>query len=107
MSNLYLRTRCTPQALHVTLVGPVTAKTAPRLRAELSPHAGEHVELQLRDCTSIDVDGLFALVLAHQASAEAGGSLHLVNVPPLIEHYLHDHHAGHLLNSPGDTTAPA
>jgi hypothetical protein len=54
----------------------------------------------MRECTGIDLDGLFALSLAHTASARAGGALDLAEVPPLIARYLRDHHADHLLEPP-------
>ncbi|GAA4728966.1 hypothetical protein GCM10023350_10200 [Nocardioides endophyticus] len=100
MPDLYLNTHQHHHAVHVTLVGPLNARTAPRLRAELNPHSSTRVQLHMRDCTGIDLDGLFALSLAHTAAAEAGGSLDLADVPPLIAHYLHDHHADHLLEPP-------
>ena len=103
MTDLNLRTLQRHDAFQVTLVGPLNAHTAARLRAELNRRSSTRVELHLHDCTGIDLDGLFALSLAHTAATQAGGSLHLADVPPLIAHYLHDHNADHLLWPPPAT----
>ena len=104
MPGLYLRTHLEAGTVHVTLVGPLNARTAPDLHAALSPHARAVVSLRLRACTGLDLDGLFAVLLAHIEAGESGGALHVVEVPPLIAQYLTDHRSGHLLDPP---TPPA
>lgn len=102
MAGLYLRSRVGPGVVDITVVGPLTGQTTPRPRAALGPHSSTMVRLRLRDCTAIDPDGVFALLLAHLEAGDAGGAIHLLDVPPLIEHYLHTRHASHLL----DPSAP-
>jgi hypothetical protein len=61
--------------------------------------------VRLGNCTDIDLDGLFALLAADIEAGEAGGEIQLLDVPPVIERYLYQHHAGHLFDPttrPGD-----
>jgi hypothetical protein len=101
MGELYLDTRVRPDAVDIAVVGPLASSTAPQLRAALSPHRSTVSRLRLRNCTAIDLGGLFALLAADIEAVEAGGKIRLVDVPPLIERYLHQHHASHLLEPSG------
>jgi hypothetical protein len=103
MDTLYLGARVRPDGVDITVIGPLTALTTAQLRATLGTHRCAATRLRLRTCTALDLDGLCALLLAHIEAGESGGTIHLLDVPPLIEHYLRLHHAGHLL-APG--TAP-
>ena len=105
MGDLYLDTRAGPGAVDIALSGPLTSRTAPQVRAALSPHRSAVSHVRLRNCTHVDLDGLFALLAAEIEAVEAGGEIRLLDVPPLIEEYLHQHHASHLLEAtarPGD-----
>jgi len=104
MGDLYLDTQARPGAVDIAVLGPLTSRTAPQLRAALSPHRSAVSRLRLRTCTDIDLDGLFALLAAEIEAVEAGGEIRLLDVPPLIEDYLHQHHASHLLEA---TARPA
>ena len=97
MASLYLGARVRPGALDITVIGPLTVDTTPQVRTTLGQNSTATVRMRLRACTAIDPDGVCALVLAHIEAGESGGAIHLLDVPPLIEHYLHRHHAGHLL----------
>jgi anti-anti-sigma regulatory factor len=97
MAGLYLATHMRPGGVDIVVVGPLTVQTTPQIRTALSRHTPTVTRLRLRACTAIDPDGLCALLLAHIEAGESGGNLHLLDVPPLIERYLHDHHASHLL----------
>jgi hypothetical protein len=98
MGDLYLDTRVRPGAVDIDVFGPLTSRTAPQVRAALSPHRASVSRVRLRNCIDIDLDGLFALLAAEIEAVEAGGEIRLLDVPPLIERYLHQHHAGHLLD---------
>jgi anti-anti-sigma regulatory factor len=100
MGDLYLRERASADAVVIALVGALTAGTASQLRTALSPHRSAVSRVRLRDCTAIDLDGVFALLVADIEAGEAGGQIQLTDVPPLIERYLHQHHASHLLDPP-------
>lgn len=100
MGELYLRERSSPDAVEIALVGALTVGTASQVRAALSPHRSVVSRVRLRDCTAIDLDGVFALLVADIEAGEAGGEIRLIDVPPLIERYLHQHHASHLLDPP-------
>jgi len=105
MGELYLDTRPGAGAVDIAVFGPLTSRTAPQLRAALGPHRSAVSRLRLQTCTNIDLDGLFALLAAAIEAVEAGGEIRLLDVPPLIEDYLHQHHASHLLEAtarPGD-----
>ena len=98
MPALYLWTRPGAGTVEITVVGPLTGPTLPRLRTVLAPHTHATVRLRLRNCTGIDRDGLDGLLLAHIEAAETGGALHVVDVPPLVAQYLRDHRSSHLLD---------
>jgi hypothetical protein len=98
MTDLYLRSRVRPDAVEMGLVGWLTARTTTRLRQALEPHRSVVCRVRLRDCTGIDLDGVFALLVADMEAGEAGGAVRLFDVPPLVERYLRQHHAGHLLD---------
>ena len=98
MGDLYLDTRVRPGAVDIDVFGPLTSRTAPQVRAALSPHRAAVSRVRLRNCTDIDLDGLFAVLAADIEAVEAGGEIRLLDVPPLIDRYLHQHHARHLLD---------
>ena len=98
MPALYLWTRTDAGIVDVTVVGPLTGFTLPRLRTVLAAHTHATVRLCLHNCTGIDDDGRCGLLLAHIEAAETGGAFHVVDVPPLVAHYLRDHHSSHLLD---------
>ena len=85
------------------ICGPITHTTTPALRDYLrglldtTPTPCPRVRLNMSCCTSIDVDGLLALAVAQQAADVRGGDLHLVQVPPLIDHYIRQHNFDSLL----------
>jgi len=99
MGELYLDTRAGGGVVDIAVAGPLTSRTAPQVRAALSPHRCAVSHLRLRNCTDIDLDGLFALLAGEIEAVEAGGEIRLLDVPPHIEDYLHQHHAGHLLEA--------
>jgi len=103
MGDLYLCTRVRPDAVDLDLVGTLTSQTSAQLRAALSPHRSMLSRVRLRGCTGIDLDGVFALLAADMEAREAGGEIRLLDVPPLIERYLYQRHAGHLLARPALT----
>ena len=98
VGELYLDTRVRPGAVDIAVFGPLTSSTAPQVRAGLSPHRSAVSRVRLRNCTEIDLDGLFALLAADIEAVEAGGEIRLLEVPPLIARYLHQHHGTHLLD---------
>ena len=100
MDTLHLGARVRPDRVDITVIGPLTAPTTAQLLAALGPHRCTATRLLLRTCTALDPDGLYALLLAHIEAGESGGTIYLLDVPPLIEHYLRLHHAGHLLPPP-------
>jgi hypothetical protein len=100
MGDLYLCTQVRPDAVDINLFGALTSRTASQVRAALSPHRSTLSRLRLRGCTGIDVDGVFVLLAAEIEAREAGGEIQLLEVPPLIERYLHHHHGAHLLARP-------
>lgn len=100
MAGVYLRARVHPGAVDITVIGPVIAQTTPQIRAALGQHSSAVTSMRLRACTGIDPDGLCALLLADIEAGEVGGAIYLLDVPPLIEHYLRAHHASHLLAPP-------
>ena len=100
MGELYLCTQARPDAVDIDLVGALTSRTTTQVRAALSPHRSTLSRLRLRGCTGIDLDGVFALRAAEMEAREAGGEIQLLDVPALIERYLHHHHAAHLLARP-------
>ncbi len=105
MGDLHVETRVRPGAVDIDVLGPLTSHTAHQVRAALSPHRSASSRVRLGNCTDIDLDGLFALLAADIEAGEAGGEIQLLDVPPVIERYLHQHHAGHLLDPttrPGD-----
>jgi hypothetical protein len=98
MANLLLAAHERPGVVDIAVLGPLTADTNHHVRETLNRHSSTVTRLRLRACTAIDHEGPCALLLAHIEAGEAGGSVHLVEVPPLIEHYVHRHNAGHLLH---------
>jgi hypothetical protein len=100
MGDLYLGARISPDAVDIALFGALTAGTASQVRAALSPHRSVVSRVRLRDCTAIDLDGVFALLVADMEAREAGGEVQLIEVPPLVERYLRQHDAGRLLDPP-------
>jgi ABC-type transporter Mla MlaB component len=92
------------------ICGPLTRATTPALRDYLrqlliQPHeasgpGGARVRLDMSCCTNIDLDGLLALAVAQHAAQLRGGDLHLVRVPPLVDHYVRQHNFDHLLTDP-------
>lgn len=88
----------------IGLVGSMTRGSTNMLRELLAPAKGHHVELDLAECTGIDLDGAFALAAAEQALVAAGGTLRLCQVPAPIEDYLRTHHMDHLLTDAQPTT---
>ena len=100
MGDLYLCTQARPDAVDIDLVGALTSRTAAQVRAALSPYRSMLSRLRLRGCTGIDLDGVVALLAAEMEAREAGGEIQLLEVPPLIERYLHHHHGAHLLARP-------
>ncbi|HWM07450.1 MAG TPA: STAS domain-containing protein [Actinophytocola sp.] len=99
MGDIYLCTQARPDAVDIDLVGALTSRTASQVRAALSPYRSMLSRLRLRGCTGIDLDGVFALLAAEMEAREAGGEIQLLEVPPLIERYLHQS-AAHLLARP-------
>jgi anti-anti-sigma regulatory factor len=97
MASLYLGAQVRSGAVDITVIGPLTGHTTPQVRAALGQHSTATVRMRLRACTAMGPDGVCALLLAHIEASESGGAIHLLDVPPLIEHYLHRHHASHLL----------
>jgi anti-anti-sigma regulatory factor len=93
-----------PAELAVT--GPLTHATTPALRDHLrrlldtTTPSRPRILLDLSCCTSIDVDGLLALAVAHNAARVRGGDLHLAHTPPLITRQIRQHHFEHLLHDP-------
>ena len=92
--------------LLVSVIGPLNRHTVASLREHLrrildTPH---HVDLDLRACTHLDLDGLLALQVAYSAARSHGTSLRLTHVPPLIARMIDQHHLAHLC---GDTDPPA
>jgi anti-anti-sigma regulatory factor len=100
MGDLQLSARVSPDAVDIALAGALTAGTAPQVRTALTPHCSAVCRLRLSDCTDIDLDGLFALLAADIEAGEAGGQIRLIDVPPRLQRYLHQHHASHLLDQP-------
>ena len=100
MGDLQLSARVSPDAVDIALAGALTAGTAHQVRAALSPHRSGLCRLRLSDCTDIDLDGLFALLAADIEAGGAGGQIRLIDVPPLIQRYLDQHDASHLLDRP-------
>ena len=100
MGDLYLCTQARPDAVDIDLVGALTSRTASQVRAALSPHRSMLTRLRLHGCTGIDLEGVFALLAAEMEAREAGGEIQLLEVPPLIERYLHHHNGTHLLARP-------
>lgn len=97
MSDLYLSENDHGDWVELMLLGPVNHHTTKTLRTYLRPLAGRHVQLNLTNCTGVDLDGAFALDVLHAETDAKGGSITLAHVPALIAHYLRDHHMGHLL----------
>jgi hypothetical protein len=58
MGDLYLDTPAGAGAVDIALSGPLTSRTAPQVRAALSPHRSAVSHVRLRNCTHIDLDGL-------------------------------------------------
>jgi hypothetical protein len=100
MGDLHLDTRLRAGVVEIAVFGPLTSRTAPQVRTALSPYRSKVNQVRLRNCTDIDLDGLFGLLAADIEAGEAGGAIRLRDVPPLIERYLHQHHASHLLEAP-------
>ncbi|WP_432477020.1 STAS domain-containing protein [Nocardioides sp. GXQ0305] len=100
MGEVYLCTRARPDAVDIDVVGALTSRTARQVRAALSPYRSMVSRLRLRGCTDVDLDGVFALHAAKMEAREAGGEIQLLEVPPLIERYLHHHDGAHLLAPP-------
>src|SRR3954447_2774201 len=98
MEDLHLDTRLSPGAVDIAVFGPLTSHTAHQVRAALSPHRSAVSRVRLGNCTDIDLDGLFALLAADTEAGEAGGQIQFLEAPPLIERYLRQHHASHLLD---------
>jgi hypothetical protein len=98
MTDLYLRSRVRPDAVDTGFIGELTARTTSPMRQALEPHRSLVCRVRLRDCTNIDLDGVFALLVTDMEAGEAGGAVRLFDVAPLVERYLRRHHAGHLLD---------
>jgi anti-anti-sigma regulatory factor len=83
------------------VVGPITSATTHALRdavrTAIRACPNLHLRLDLCCCTSVDLDGLFALAVAQQDARAHGGDLYLLNVPPLVAHQLQQHNFDGLL----------
>lgn len=86
-----------PDGVEIGLVGPIRRGSAHLLRGLVEPHRCRTVQLDLAQCSGVDLDGMLALATAHQVTAASGGGLVLCRVPPSIADYLRDHHMEHLL----------
>jgi anti-anti-sigma factor len=108
MSALELHTRKHEDAYVVDVIGPITRRTSAilreRLRELLTQPGVAEIDLDLRCCTDVDVDGLLALDVARQATHRRGGRLRLVRVPPLIERLIWEHHLTELVSGQCTTT---
>jgi ABC-type transporter Mla MlaB component len=105
MSELQMLTSTYRGRLLVSVIGPLTRRTAQDLRTHLRRVLAEDSELpldlDLRCCFDIDTDGLLVLDTCRRAASLRGRPLRLVQVPPLIEHVLREHNLAHLLSGSG------
>jgi ABC-type transporter Mla MlaB component len=104
---IQLRTpSCDHEPTELGICGPLTHATTPALRdylrqlLEASSPGCTRVRLDMSCCTNIDLHGLLALAVAQHAAQLRGGDLHLVRVPPLVDHYVRQHNFDHLLTGP-------
>lgn len=100
MTALELHTKRHDGRLQVSVTGPLDRHTLGTLREHLRrilAARATHVDLDLGDCDSVDVDGLLALDVAHSAARRHGSRLRLTNVPPAIARSIQQHNLGHLL----------
>jgi ABC-type transporter Mla MlaB component len=100
MPELQMLTSTYRSRLLITVIGPLNRRTAGDLRSHLrrvlTDDSELPIDLDLRCCIDLDIDGLLVLDTAENAARVRGRSLRLVQVPPLIERVLRKHHA-HLL----------
>jgi anti-anti-sigma factor len=102
VTALELHTKRYDGRLLVSVIGPINRHTVgtlrEHLRRALAPH-GIHVDLDLGDCSSVDLDGLLALDVAYSDAREHGSRLQLANVSPLIRRMIDQHNLSHLLGT--------
>jgi anti-anti-sigma factor len=108
VTALELHTSSSHGPLLVSVIGPLNRHTVADLREHLrrlldTPHHTQ-VDLDLRACTHVDIEGLLALEVAFSAARSHGTSFRLTDVPPLIARMIDQHHLAHLC---GDTDQPA
>jgi anti-anti-sigma regulatory factor len=91
MSHLYLCPSSGPGTLRVAVIGRLDRQTSDAFTASLSlmlrdyDPAPKTILVNLRCCTAMDADGLTALERMRDAMRDAGGTLRLEDVPPLLE----------------------
>ena len=105
MSELQLLTNTYRARVLISLIGPLTHRTASDLRTHLrrvlAADSELPIDLDLRCCIDIDTDGLLVLDTSQHAARVRGRTLRLVEVPPLIARVVHKHHLAHLLSGTG------
>jgi len=110
MSELHMLTSTHRGRLLISLIGPLTHRTAGDLRTHLrrvlAADSELPIDLDLRCCINIDTDGLLVLETSQHAARMRGRTLRLVQVPPLIERLLRKHDLAHLLSASGPRANP-
>jgi anti-anti-sigma regulatory factor len=82
--------------LRVSIIGRLDRQTADAFTASLSLMLRDcdptptTVAVNLRCCTAMDADGLTSLERMRDAATDAGATLRLEDVPPLLEHLVRD-----------------
>lgn len=101
MTALELDTRRRDGHLTVSVKGPISRHTLGSLREHLrhlfAGRPDEPVDIDLHDCTDIDIDGLLALDVAYSAARKHDTSLRLTHVPAPIARTIDQHNLAHLL----------